>query len=210
MDVIRTGLPGVFIFEPKVFGDARGWFMESRSQPKMKAAGFDFDFVQDNHSYTAKRGTIRGIHFQNSPTSQTKIVRCIAGAVLDVAVDLREGSPTYKKWLAVELSADNKQQLLIPKGFGHGFLTLTDNVEFMYVVDEPYSPDLDRSIRYDDPDLAIDWGVADPVLSDKDAAAPLLRDSDCNYVYDMRRNDINVHSLSKNKLKKAKHKDRRP
>ena len=181
MNVIKTELPGVFILEPQVFGDARGWFMESRSSPKMKAAGFDFDFVQDNHSYTAKKGVIRGIHFQNDPDSQTKIVRCISGAVLDVVVDLRKGSPSYKKWLAFELSADNKRQLLIPKGFGHGFLTLTDNVEFLYNVDTPYSPMLDRSIRYNDPELAIDWGISDPILSDKDAAAPFLRNSDCNF-----------------------------
>ena len=133
MNVVKTELPGVFILEPRVFGDARGWFMESRSAPKMKAAGFDFDFVQDNHSFTAKKGVIRGIHFQNDPDSQTKIVRCISGTVLDVAVDLRKGSPTYKKWLAFELSAENKRQLLIPKGFGHGFLTLTDNVGTGYM-----------------------------------------------------------------------------
>ena len=147
----------------------------------MKAAGFDIDFAQDNHSYTAKKGVIRGIHFQNNPDSQTKIVRCIRGAVLDVAVDLRKGSPTYKKWLAFELSADNKRQLLIPKGFGHGFLTLSEDTEFLYSVDNPYSPSLDRSIKYSDPDLAIDWGIADPILSEKDAAAPYLKDSDCNY-----------------------------
>ena len=182
MNVIKSELPGVFILEPRVFGDARGWFMESRSVPNMRAAGFDFDFVQDNHSFTAKKGVIRGIHFQNNPDSQTKIVRCIAGAVLDVAVDLRIGSPSYKKWMAFELSADNKRQLLIPKGFGHGFLTLTDNVEFLYVVDAPYSPALDRCVRYDDPELGIEWGINDPILSDKDAAAPFLKDSDCNYV----------------------------
>ena len=184
MDVIGTGLPGVLVLEPRVFVDARGWFMESRSRPKMKAAGLDFDPVQDNHSYTAKRGTIRGVHFQNAPAPQAKIVRCTAGAVLDVAVDLRKGSPAFGKWVAVTLSAENKRQLLIPRGFGHGFLTLTDNVEFMYSVDEPYSPSLDRCIRFDDPDLAIGWGIADPVLSDRDAAAPLLRDSDCNFVWE--------------------------
>ena len=184
MKVIKTELPGVFILKPQVFGDARGWFMESRSAPKMKAEGFDFDFVQDNHSYTEKKGVIRGIHFQNDPGSQTKIVRCIRGAVLDVAVDLRKGSPTFKKWQAYELSADNKLQLLIPRGFGHGFLTLEDNVEFLYNVDRPYNPAFDRSICYYDPDLAIDWGIAAPILSEKDAAAPLLRDSDCNFIWE--------------------------
>ena len=110
-------------------------------------------------------------------------MRCVAGAVLDVAVDLRKGSPSYRKWQAFELSADNRRQLLIPKGFGHGFLTLADNVEFLYSVDAPYSPDLDRGIRFDDPDLAIGWGIENPILSDKDAAAPFLRESDCNFVW---------------------------
>ena len=183
-DVIKTDLPGVFILEPKVFGDARGWFMESRSVPKMKSAGLEFDFVQDNHSYTAKKGTVRGLHFQNDPAAQAKIVRCVKGAVLDVAVDLRLGSPCYKKWLAFELSAENKRQLLIPKGFGHGFLTLTDDVEFLYAVDAPYSPSHDRSVRYNDPSLAIDWGITEPILSEKDLSAPFLKDSDCNFIWE--------------------------
>ena len=181
MTITKTNLPGVFVIEPQVFGDNRGWFMETWSVPKMQAAGFDYDFVQDNHSYSAQKGVLRGIHFQNGQAAQAKLVRCVRGAVLDVVVDLRKGSPTYKEWIAVELSAENKKQLLIPRGFGHGFVTLTDDVEFLYKADNPYSAQADRSIRYNDPDLAIDWGIENPVVSDKDANAPLLRDSDCDF-----------------------------
>ena len=183
MNVKATVLPGVYIIEPEVFGDSRGWFMESRSAPKLEASGIHVNFVQDNHSYSAKKGVLRGIHFQNEPHAQTKLVRCTRGAVLDVAVDLRKGSPTYRKWLGVELSAENKRQLLVPKGFGHGYLTLTDHVEFLYCVDAAYSPSHDRGIRYDDPDLAIGWGLSVPELSEKDAKAPFLKDSDCNFIY---------------------------
>lgn len=181
MNVIETKLPGVCIIEPQVFGDHRGWFMESWSQKKMADKGLDVDFVQDNQSFTAKKGTLRGIHFQQYPMAQAKLVRVVRGAVMDVAVDLRKDSPTYKQWVSVELSAENKRQLFIPKGFGHAFLTLTDDVEFVYKCDNLYSRELERSIRYDDPEIGIEWGIDDPVLSDKDVAAPFLKDSDCNY-----------------------------
>lgn len=181
MNVIETKLPGVCIIEPQVFGDHRGWFMESWSQKKMEDNGLNAVFVQDNQSYTAKKGTLRGIHFQQYPMSQAKLVRVVRGAVMDVAVDLRKDSPTYKQWISVELSAENKRQLFIPQGFGHAFLTLTDDVEFVYKCDNLYSRELERSIRYDDPEIGIEWGVDGPVLSDKDAAAPFLKDSDCNY-----------------------------
>jgi len=177
----KTELPGVYILEPKVLGDERGWFMETWSLEKLSELGSRFNFVQDNHSYSEKKGTLRGIHFQNGEAAQAKLVRCTMGRLLDVAVDLRKASPTYKKWIAVELSADNKRQLLIPRGFGHGFLTLTNDVEFLYKVDNPYDAAADRGIRWDDPELAIDWGTMKPVVSEKDAAAPLLRDSDCDF-----------------------------
>ena len=183
MKTVQTDLPGVVILEPAVFGDNRGWFMESWSLGKMQDAGLNYDFVQDNHSYSAQKGVLRGIHFQNNPEAQAKLVRCTRGAVLDVAVDLRKGSPTYKKWVAVELSAENKRQLLIPRGFGHGFVTLTDDVEFLYKADNLYNAAADRSIRYNDPELAIDWGIINPVVSEKDANAPFLKDSDCNFIY---------------------------
>ena len=136
MQVIPTGLPSVYILEPKVFGDSRGWFMETWSERDLERAGLHYRFVQDNQSFSAQKGVLRGIHFQKGDAAQAKIVRCNRGAVLDVAVDLRKGSPTFKKWVSVELSADNKRQLLIPRGFGHAFLTLTDSVEFLYKADQ--------------------------------------------------------------------------
>ena len=184
MRKIETALPEVFIIEPKVFGDHRGWFMETWSEAKFKDLGYDISFVQDNHSFTAKKGTLRGLHFQNNPMSQCKLVRCIEGAVLDVVVDIRKGSPYYLKWVAVELSAENKCQLLIPRGFAHAFLTLTNNVEFAYKVDNNYSKECDRCIRYDDPAFGIDWGIINPILSDKDSSALLLEDCDCNFTYE--------------------------
>jgi len=184
MRILETSLPGVLIIEPKVFGDNRGWFMESWSWIKMQDEGLDYHFVQDNHSYSSEKGVLRGIHFQKGQAAQAKLVRCTRGAVLDVAVDLRKGSPTYKKWVAVELSAENKKQLLVPRGFGHGFITLTDDVEFLYKTDNPYNATADRGIRYNDPEIAVDWGVANPIMNDKDANAPLLKDSDCDFTWE--------------------------
>lgn len=182
MNIIKTDIKGVYIVEPQVFGDSRGWFMESYS--KIKLPELQAEFVQDNHSYSAVKGVLRGIHFQNGEHAQAKLVRVCRGAVLDVAVDLRKGSPTYKKWVSAELSADNKRQLFIPRGFGHGFVTLTDDVEFLYKADNYYNKESDRSIRFDDPEIGVTWGISDPVISDKDRNAPLLRDSDCSFVYE--------------------------
>jgi len=179
MKIIETKIPDVKIIEPKIFGDHRGWFAETYSKSKLKEAGLDLDFVQDNHSFSAQKGTLRGLHFQTNPKAQSKLVRCTKGKILDVAVDLRKGSPTFKMWVGVELSEENKKQLFVPKGFAHGFVTLTDNVEVQYKVDEDYSPENDRSIRFDDPDLNVDWGITDPVLSDKDLSAPTL--NNCNF-----------------------------
>lgn len=184
MKIIETEIPGVLVIEPDVFGDHRGWFCETWSRQKLHDAGIDADFVQDNQSYTKARGTLRGLHFQQNPMSQAKLVRVVRGAVLDVAVDLRKGSPTYLKHVIAELSAENKRQFFIPKGFAHGFLTLMDDVEFVYKVDAPYAPDCDRSVRFDDPEIGVDWPCEEPILSDKDKKAPLLRDSDCNFVFE--------------------------
>lgn len=184
MKRIDTKLPGVYIVEPQVFGDQRGYFMETYNQKAFADIGITAEFVQDNQSFTATKGVLRGIHFQNAPMAQAKLVRVTRGAVMDVAVDLRRGSPTYKQWVAVELSAENKRMLFIPRGFGHGFKTLTDDVEFCYKVDNLYSRECDRGIRFNDPAIDVDWGeVTESLLSQKDTTAPLLEDSDCNFVY---------------------------
>jgi dTDP-4-dehydrorhamnose 3,5-epimerase len=183
MRIIETNIKDLLIIEPQVFRDSRGWFIESYSKVKLKEQGLDCDFVQDNHSYSAQKGTLRGLHFQLAPKAQAKLVRCTRGAIWDVAVDLRKGSPTYKRWLAIELSAENKRQFFIPKGFAHGFVTITDDVEVQYKTDEYYSPEHDRSIAYDDPEINISWNIENPILSAKDKAAPLLCDSDVNFEY---------------------------
>lgn len=183
MKRIETNLPGVCILEPAVYGDHRGYFMETYSTKAMAEVGIDNVFVQDNQSYSAQKGILRGIHFQNAPFAQAKLVRVTKGAVLDIAVDLRKGSPTYKQWVGVELSAENKRMFFIPRGFGHGFVTLTEDVEFCYKVDNLYSKECDRGIRFDDPSIGVDWGVVDPILSQKDTTSPVLDDSDCNFVY---------------------------
>ena len=162
MDFIKTAIDGVYIVEPKVFGDHRGFFMESYSKRVFEEAGLHYDFVQDNHSSSTVKGTLRGIHFQRGDKAQAKLVRCVRGAVLDVAVDLSE---------------ENKRQLLIPRGFGHGFVTLTDEVEFLYKADNYYAPEADGGIRWNDPELAIDWGVENPILSQKDQTSPWLKDA---------------------------------
>ncbi|MCI2105463.1 MAG: dTDP-4-dehydrorhamnose 3,5-epimerase [Intestinimonas sp.] len=177
MNFIKTELDGVYIVEPKVFGDNRGFFMESWSKRVFEEAGLHYDFVQDNHSLSTGKGTLRGIHFQKGDKAQAKLVRCARGAVLDVAVDLRPASPTYKKWVSVELSAENFRQLLIPRGFGHGFVTLTDDVEFLYKADNPYAPEADGGIRWNDTELSVNWGIEKPILSEKDQKNPFLKDA---------------------------------
>lgn len=181
MNIKQTEIDDVLILEPRVFGDHRGWFTETYSKTKFQELGIDIEFVQDNHSMSALKGTLRGLHFQTNPKAQAKLVRCTKGKILDVAVDLRKGSSTYKQWIGVELSEENKKQLLIPKGFAHGFLALTDDVEVQYKVDEYYAPECDRSIRFDDPEIGVEWGIEDPILSEKDLKAPLLKDSDVDF-----------------------------
>lgn len=176
MKITKTKLDGVVIIEPEVFGDNRGFFMESWNKKKMVEAGLDYDFVQDNHSKSTVKGTLRGIHFQKGNKAQAKLVRCVKGAVLDVAVDLRRNSPTFKQWVGVELSEENKKQLLIPRGFGHGFVTLTDDVEFLYKADNYYAPEADAGIRWNDPEIGVEWGIENPILSEKDKKNPFLKE----------------------------------
>ena len=184
MNVIETTLAGVLILEPKVFGDARGWFMESWSKKKMEDAGIFVDFVQDNHSFSAEKGTLRGLHYQLNPMAQAKLLRVSRGTIFDVAVDIRRGSPTYAKWVGIELSAENHRQLFIPRGFAHGFITLTEDVEVQYKADNLYAPDCDGNNRWNDPEIGVQWPLAPTVLSDKDANAPLLAArTELNFTY---------------------------
>ena len=178
MKFIATELPDVIIIEPTVFGDDRGFFLESWSQARFSEAGLDLNFVQDNHSRSAK-GVLRGLHYQN-PNPQGKLVRVTSGRVFDVAVDIRQSSPHFKKWVGVELSADNKRMLWVPPGFAHGFLTLEEGTEFLYKCTALYEPSCDRNIRWDDPDIGITWPLdADaPMVSAKDLAAPTFRDAE--------------------------------
>jgi len=173
MTITKTLIDNVHIFIPDVFVDTRGWFMETYN--KIKTLEIDCEFVQDNHSYSAQKNTLRGIHFQRSPMAQAKLVRCIRGAILDFAVDLRTDSETFRQWICVELSAKNKKQLFIPRGFGHAFITLEDDTEIVYKVDNYYSAEHDGTILWSDPEIGIKWGVDDPILSDKDKNAPLLK-----------------------------------
>ncbi|RDY71687.1 dTDP-4-dehydrorhamnose 3,5-epimerase [Halobacillus trueperi] len=184
MKVIETDLVDVLVIEPDVFGDHRGWFMETYNDQNFKEAGLDIEFVQDNHSFSATKGTLRGLHYQLNPKAQTKLVRCTKGAIYDVAVDIRKGSPSYGKWFGIELTAENKKQLLVPQGFAHAFMTLTDDAEVQYKVDELYSPENDRSIIWNDSEIAIEWpGEITPVLSEKDKNAPALKEAENNFEY---------------------------
>ena len=180
MKITRTALDGVVIIEPQVFEDARGYFFESWNKAKMEEAGLNYDFIQDNQSKSCY-GTIRGIHFQKGEFSQAKLVRVLQGTVLDVAVDLRKDSKTFGQHVAVELSAENNRQLMIPRGFGHGFSVLTPTAVFAYKCDNVYNKASEAGIRFDDPALGIDWKVKpeEAVLSDKDKILPFLKDVTC-------------------------------
>ena len=183
MQIEPTALTDVLILTPSRFGDARGWFSETWNAAKLAALGLNLSFVQDNHSMSAAAGTLRGLHLQRPPHAQDKLVRCSRGAIRDVAVDMRKGSPQFAKWVAVDLSAENGRQLLVPKGFLHGFVTLTDDTEVQYKCTDIYAPDCDSGIRWNDPTIGVDWGVTDPVLSAKDQAAPFLKDWDSPFVW---------------------------
>ncbi|WP_181893342.1 dTDP-4-dehydrorhamnose 3,5-epimerase [Falsiruegeria mediterranea] len=183
MQVEQTALPGVLILTPQRFGDARGFFSENWNRQRMAEHGITLEFVQDNHSLSATPGTIRGLHFQSPPHAQDKLVRCGRGALFDVAVDIRNGSPTYGQWVGVELSAENGKQLLVPKGFLHGFVTKAPDTEICYKCTDYYAPECDGAVRWDS--CGIDWGFdGDPVLSDKDKAAPALADFDSPFVWE--------------------------
>ncbi len=185
MLIEQTILPDVVVLTPQRFGDDRGWFVETYNAQRAAAAGLSAAFVQDNHSMSAKTGTLRGLHFQTPPHAQDKLVRCSKGVILDVAVDIRVGSPAYGKWVGVELSAQNGKQLFVPKGFLHGFVTRAENTEVQYKCTDVYAPECDAGIRWDDPDIAVDWGLTDaPVLSAKDMVARLLRDYQSPFVYE--------------------------
>lgn len=184
MEIRNTAIPDVKVLTPRRFGDGRGYFSETWSARRMAEHGLRFDFVQDNHSYSAEAGTVRGLHYQAPPMAQTKLVRVARGAVLDVVVDVRKGSPNWGQWVSVELSAENGAQLLVPKGFLHGFVTLTPDTDVLYKVDAFYAPECDGGVRFDDADLGIEWGI-DPktaTLSDKDAAAPAFRDFESPFI----------------------------
>jgi dTDP-4-dehydrorhamnose 3,5-epimerase len=179
LKIKHTHLQGLIELQPDVFGDNRGWFMETYNREKFNKVGIDLTFVQDNQSFSAKKGTLRGLHYQLNPKAQSKLVRCSRGAIFDVAVDIRKGSPTFGHWYGVELSSESKKQLLIPKGFAHGFLTLTDNVEVQYKVDELYSPEHERAILWNDKEINIIWPIdGEPILSVKDKNAPRLKEAE--------------------------------
>ena len=174
MNIIDTQIPDVKIIEPKVFGDERGFFFESFNQQRFEEAiGRSVTFVQDNHSKSSK-GVLRGLHYQLPPYAQGKLVRCVAGEVFDVAVDIRKSSPTFGQWVGVNLSAENKRQLWIPEGFAHGFLTLSETAEFLYKTTNFYNPASEQSIKWDDSDIAVNWPMRDPILSSKDLSAALF------------------------------------
>ena len=183
VEIRRLALDGLIELRPQRFADDRGFFSETWNAAAWREAGIAIDFVQDNHSLSNARGTLRGLHFQAPPSAQAKLVRVTRGSAFDVAVDLRPGSPTYRQWAGVTLSAAEWNQLLIPEGFAHGFLTLEPDTEVQYKASAAYSPNNDRAIRFDDPAISIDWPlpVADLILSDRDRAAPLLADVDTGF-----------------------------
>jgi len=185
MNVIKTAISDVLIFEPKVFGDDRGFFFESFNQRVFEdAVGRKVEFVQDNHSKSSK-GVLRGLHYQLAPHAQGKLVRCVAGEVFDIAVDMRRSSTTFGQWVGVNLSAENKRQLWIPEGFAHGFLVLSETAEFVYKTTDYYQPQSERAVRYDDPQLNIQWPFTDDLkLSPKDEAAPQLNTIPVNELFE--------------------------
>ena len=188
MELTQTPLDGVVVLTPRAFGDNRGSFFESYNAQTLARLGIDTVFVQDNQSYSAEAGTVRGLHFQSPPHAQAKLVRVLQGEIFDVAVDIRRGSPTYGQWTGAVLSADNRAQLLVPAGFLHGFVTRVPDCVVAYKCSDTYAPDCEGAVRFDDPDLAIDWGIAadDAVLSDKDAKAGSFAQLDTPFTYEAR------------------------
>lgn len=186
MQIIDTMLPGVRIIEPEVFTDQRGYFFESYNRTRWHELGIRCEFVQDNESLSSK-GVIRGLHYQLEPYAQAKLVRVVQGAVFDVAVDIRKGSPTFGKWFGTEISGDNKRQMLIPRGFAHGFSVLSATVVFVYKCDQPYNKMAERTILYNDPDLGINWQITEKeqIVSEKDLLAPLFSKAEMNFTFSL-------------------------
>jgi dTDP-4-dehydrorhamnose 3,5-epimerase len=183
MEFIPSSIPEVVLIKPQVFGDSRGFFMESYKKNLFEKNGITANFIQDNHSMSS-RGVLRGLHYQLTPKAQGKLVRCVRGSVFDVAVDIRVNSPTFGKWVGYELSSENKQMLWIPEGFAHGFVTLEDNTEFLYKTTNEYAPEFDRGIQYNDPSIGIKWpDIGQLALSDKDKKQPTLKDAEINFIY---------------------------
>ena len=179
-------LPDVVHVRPQRFGDARGWFAETYKRSAFEAHGIPGDFRQDNHAYSAQAGVLRGLHYQKPPRAQGKLVRCLRGRVLDVAVDIRRGSPTYGRWAGAELTGEGQEQLWVPAGFAHGYVTRVPDCEVAYKTSDEYAPDLERTIRWDDPAIGIAWGVAQPILAARDAAAPTLAQADNPFTFGAR------------------------
>jgi len=177
----ETFIKDLYVITPNIFGDERGWFSETYNQKEFIKNGINLNFVQDNHSYSLQKGVLRGLHFQTEPFAQTKLVRCTKGRVWDVAVDLRKSSPTYLKWCGIELSEKNHIMFLIPRGFAHGFITLEENSEFQYKVDNFYDKSSDRSIKYNDPVINVIWPNINVILSEKDMNALFLQESDVDF-----------------------------
>ncbi len=184
MNIIKTEIPDLLLIEPKIFPDQRGYFFESYNKGKFNEYNLNYNFVQDNESKSTY-GVIRGLHYQLAPYSQAKLIRVIKGSILDVAVDLRENSPTFGKSLGFEITGENKRQLLIPRGFAHGFSVLSKEVIFLYKCDNLYHPEADRGINFNDPELNIDWGIKteDAIISAKDKVLPNLRNAEMNFIY---------------------------
>ncbi|OGH96508.1 MAG: dTDP-4-dehydrorhamnose 3,5-epimerase [Candidatus Melainabacteria bacterium GWF2_32_7] len=178
----KLDIPEVILIKPKVFSDSRGFFAETYKYSEFRQNGIPQIFVQNNHSKSSK-GVLRGLHYQKNPKVQAKLVKCIRGEIFDVAIDIRKGSPSFGKWVGVILSEDNKEMLFIPEGFAHGFLVLSDDAEIIYSVTEEYSPENDRGIRWDDPEIGINWQIDNFIISEKDLKQPLLKDIDNNFVY---------------------------
>ncbi|ANA79725.1 dTDP-4-dehydrorhamnose 3,5-epimerase [Paenibacillus glucanolyticus] len=181
MKLTPLQINGAIVLEPKCHGDNRGFFMESYNERLFQEHGIRYNFIQDNHSLSSEPGVLRGLHYQLNPKAQTKLIRVLTGAIYDVVVDICKSSPTFGQWVGVILSEHNKRQLLVPKGFAHGFCTLVPNTQVLYKVDEYYSPENDRGILWKDPALGIDWPTSNPILSDKDQQHPLLKDAEMNF-----------------------------
>ena len=183
LEVRELGLPGVKEIVARRFGDPRGWFTETWNKARWEEAGLAFDWVQDNHAWSEAAGVMRGLHFQRPPFAQTKLVRALAGSVFDVAVDIRQGSPTFGQWVGLTLSAEAGNQILVPQGFAHGYMTLEPGAQVAYKVDAPYSKESEGGIRWDDPAIGIAWPDLTAMLNDKDRDAPLLADADTGFTF---------------------------